>query len=115
MIRENNIPEGATTVTLDCGLEAYLKGRQDPVQFLATFQFNRAHLRDDDLVESFISIVTSTVKSAMHDRTAPLMTLSDGNGNTFMFETGDVQAVSVLAPSPNTISEAIAASEEKDD
>lgn len=116
MIRENNIPEGAATVTLDCGLEAYMRGRNDPIHFLATFQFNREHLRDDALVESFVSIVTSTVKTALFDRTSPVMTMSDGKGNTVMLETADVQAISLLAPEPNTITEAIAASdEEKED
>jgi len=42
--------------------------------------------------------------------------MSDGKGNTVMLETADVQAISLLAPEPNTITEAIAASdEEKED
>jgi hypothetical protein len=112
VIREPNIPEDATKVILDVSMEVYLRGRHDPLQCVGSFYFNREHLDEDDLVESFMGIVTSTFRSAIFDRSAPLVVLSDRNGNKFLIETSEMQAVSVLAPSPKTIGEAIEQSEE---
>jgi len=107
LIKEPNIPEGAQTVTLDVTLEVYLKNRPDPLNLVGTFYFNRDHLEDDDLVESFMGIVSNTIRSAVMDRSSPLLVLSDSLGNKFFLELNEVQAISALAPDPNTIVEAM--------
>ena len=112
MIREPNIPDEATRVTLDVQLEVYLRHRTDPLLCLGTFYFSKEHLDDDDLVESFMSIVTNTLRSVSFDRSQPMAVLSDRNGNKFMIETSEMQAVSVLAPTTNTITKAIEEAEE---
>ena len=107
MIREANIPEGAETVTLDAHVEVYLRHREDPVRLLATFQFQREHLREDAPGDSFLGIVNATVSDALNDRSQPLLYLSDDMGTEVMVETAEVQAVSVHAPETNTILEAM--------
>ena len=114
MIKEPNIPEGAQTVTLDVTLEVYLRNRPDPLNLVGTFYFNREHLDDGDLVESFMAIVSNTVRSAITDRSSPLMILSDKRGNKFFVELGEVQAISALAPDPNTIMEVLTDDDQAD-
>jgi hypothetical protein len=107
LIREPNIPEGAETVTLDVTMEVYLRDRADPLNVVGTFYFQREHLDDDDLVESFMGIVSNTIRSAIFDRSQPLIILSNELGNKFFVELSEVQAISALAPSANTIGDAI--------
>ena len=114
MIKEPNIPDEAQRVTLDVQLEVYLRERTDPLLCLGTFYFNKDHLDDEDLIESFMSIVSNTFRSAIFDRSQPLVILSDRNGNKFLIETSEMQAVSVLAPTTNTIVKAIKDSEDEE-
>lgn len=93
-------------------MEVYLRGRHDPLQCVGSFYFNREHLNEDDPAGSFMGIVATTFRSAIFDRSQPLLILSDRRNNTFLVETSEIQAVSVLAPSPKTIEEAIERSEE---
>jgi len=113
MIKEPNIPDEALRVTLDVQLEVYLRNRTDPLQCLGTFYFSQEHLDEDDLVESFMAIVTNTLRAVSFDRSQPMAVLSDRNGNKFMIETSEIQAVSVLAPATNTITKAIEESKEE--
>jgi hypothetical protein len=107
VLREPDIPEGAETVTLDVAMEVYLRDQSDPIRCIGTFYFQREHLDDDDLVESFMSLVSNTLRSAMYDRSEPLAILSDGLGNKLFFETREVQAVSASAPEVGAILGAI--------
>jgi hypothetical protein len=111
MMRETDLPEEAETVILDANTEVYLRHREDPVRVLCTFCFNREHLENDDPVESFMGIVTSTIRNAINDRTKPLLILSDGAGNKTVLESSEVQGISVQAPSTNTILEAMEGAE----
>jgi hypothetical protein len=106
-MREPDIPEGAETVTLDVELEIYLQRRSDPIQCIGTFYFQREHLVDDDLAESFMALVANTLRSVMEDRTRPLVIFSDRYGNKFLIEASEVQAMSAHAPTSDTIMEAL--------
>jgi len=111
-MREPNIPDGAQTVTIDVTLEVYVREREDPIQAVGTFFFQRSHLRDDDLVESFMSIVGNTLRGTMEDRTRPIIIFSDRQGSKFLIESTEVQAVSAHAPGADTILKAIESEEE---
>jgi hypothetical protein len=114
-MRETGIPEGAPTVTLDLQMLVYVRGREDPINFLGSFCFQRAHLEeevDDDgdpttARKSFMDIAGNTVKSVLLDRSAPLAVLSDRNESMFIIQTDEIQGVSLLAPAPNTIMDAM--------
>jgi len=111
-MREPNIPDEAQRVTLDVELEVYLRYREDPLRVVGTFYFSQEHLHEDDLVESFMAIVANTLKSVHLDRAQPLAVFSDGPGNKFVIEAGEIQAVSALAPSANSIMKAIEGEDE---
>ncbi len=103
MMREPDLPSGAITVTIDVTMEVYLKDRQDPISYIGTFFFNRDHLNEDALLESFMSIVTRTLRSVIDDRSETMFILSDVRSNKFLILTDEIQAISILAPSEETI------------
>lgn len=112
MMRENDIPEDAQRVTIDLGMEVYLRHRPDPINLVGTFQFGAHHLDPEDLLESFMTIVTHTVKNVMNSRDEHRFVLSDRNANKFVIETSEIQAMSLLAPSTETITKAVQDSNE---
>jgi len=107
MMREPNIPEDASAVIIDVGMELYLRHRPDPLHILGTFQFNVEHLDPDDLLESFMGIVTQTLKSVMNSKDEQRFILSDRLANKFMVETAEIQSISLLAPSVETVQQAV--------
>lgn len=112
MMREPNIPDDVKQVIIDVGMEIYLRHRPDPINLIGTFQFGVHHLDSDDLLESFMGIVTHTVKGVMNSKEDHRFVLSDRHSNKFVIETAEIQAMSLLAPSVETISEAVQDSNE---
>lgn len=107
MMREPNVPDDASVVVIDVGMEVYLRHRPDPIHVLGTFQFNLDHLDQEDLLESFMGIVTQTCKSVMNSKDDLRFVLSDRNSNKFMIETAEIQGISLLAPSLDTLKQAV--------
>jgi hypothetical protein len=107
MMREPQIPDDAQVVTIDVGMEIYLRQRPDPLHILGTFQFNASHLDHDDLLESFMAIVTHTCKNVLNSKDELRFVLSDRNANKFIIEAEEIQAISLLAPSLETIVKAV--------
>jgi hypothetical protein len=107
MMRDEKRESYDGTIIVDATYEFYLRGRDDPIQVPATFQFNADMLDAGEELSDFQSICVNTVLALMDNKAAHRMVFSDRMFNKIVIVTDDVQAVSVLAPSESTIQRAI--------
>lgn len=107
MMRDEKRDSYDSTIAIDAVYEFYLKGRDDPVMIPATFQFDPAMLDEGDELPDFQSICVNTVLALLDHKGATRMVFSDRNFNKSVVLVDEVQAVSVLAPSVDTILRAI--------
>lgn len=98
---EEDDDERENRITVDVGLEIFLKGREESVRPIVTFRFHREHIEDwyeDNPVEAFMSIVIGTIRSVIDDKTENLLILSNSNYDKFIFEADQIQAINISSP-----------------
>lgn len=103
MMKERGADPEAETAAIDVTYEIYLVGRDDPVSVNATFELRRDLMRTGHEVEDFqeqaINYALRTIDIVREHR----LILSDRFYNKFIFKTDELQAVSILAPSPENL------------
>jgi hypothetical protein len=109
MMKDRGLPESEETVQIDVTYEIYLKHRDDPVNFNATFEVRKEAIRPGSEVEDVMNMATSQVFATIDVVREHRFILSDRNFNKGIFLTDDIQAVSILAPSEERIMEAMEA------
>jgi hypothetical protein len=101
MMNEDTSAEGL--VQQDITFLIYLKHREEPINFNATLVFNREHLKDGremrDLMELAKGHVLSTIDIVREHR----YILSNDRFDKAIFLTEEVQAITILAPSEETL------------
>lgn len=102
-MRERNAPDDAEMVPIHLGYEFYLKGKEDPVHFAATFELRRDVLVEDAELESFMDIAVKHVLGTLDTVGEHRLIFSDDHFNKFVAITDQVQAVSILAPSEEAL------------
>lgn len=97
------------TFTIDLSQEFYLKGRDMPISVNSTFEMRKDMLDEGQEMEDVMGIATQHLLATIDVVREHRHILSDGNHNKFVFLTDEVQAVSILAPSKETLMHALEA------
>lgn len=106
MRRKEGADEG-TMFTQPVSYEIYLKGREEPVQALATFELPKEMLTEGRELESFMEITTSHVLQTIDVVREHRFMLSDERFNKYIVMTDHIQAISIHAPEEQTLMEAL--------
>lgn len=102
-MRQRHGEEGAALFVQPVQYEIYLKGREDPVCALATFELNKEMLTEGRELEGFMEITTNHLLQTIDVVREHRFLLSDEKFNKFVVLTDHIQAVSILAPSEETL------------
>lgn len=104
MMRERgNKDEATETFIIDLWQEIYLRGRDEPVRVNTTFELQKEGIDKDEPVASVMSFATSHLMSTIDVVREHRYMLSDRAHNKFVWLTDEIQGVSILAPSEETV------------
>ena len=103
MMKDRNNPEQTDVVAIHVMYEIYLKQRQEPVQVAATFAVNREHIRTETILEDFMQLATQHVLATVDVVSEHRIIFSDDHYNKFIFLTEEIQGISILAPTEETL------------
>ena len=96
-----------TCITIDVLIEIYLKHRADPMSVMATFRIHTGIFDDVDELEMFTGITLTTIMEILDTKGEQRYVFSDSRYNKTIVLVDEIQAISVLAPSAETIKQAI--------
>ncbi|MEM3097544.1 MAG: hypothetical protein QXU32_02345 [Nitrososphaerales archaeon] len=102
-MKEPFMSSEANPIAVDVMLEVYLKHKEESLKYVATFYFDSNHLDEDNLAESFMDMVVRTLVDTINDNTEPHIIMSDASYNKFLVNIDYIQAISMFAPSEETI------------
>lgn len=106
-MRPTNRDEDAVTFVMPVSYEIYLAGREDPVRAMAAFDLPRAMLEEGKELASFMEITTHHVLQTIDVVREHRLMLSDERFNKFIAMTDHIQAISILAPTDDTLMKAL--------
>lgn len=103
MLKDRNSDQETETVEIDCQFEVYLKNRDDPILSIATFEIPREYFDKDQELEDFMMVAYNHIRGTIDVVGNHRFDLSDSKLNKFVFLTEEIQAISILAPSKETV------------
>lgn len=95
------------TFTIDLSQEFYLKERDEPIAVNSTYEIRKDVLDEGQEMEDLMGIATQHLLATIDVVGEHRHILSDGAQNKFVFFTDQIQAVSILAPSKETLMSAL--------
>ena len=99
--------EEEVKITITILEEFYLRYREDPVRVNVTYEIPVNLLEEGDEVADVMSVALSQLLSTIDVVREHRIIRSDGHNNKFVFLTDEVQGVSILAPTEETVMKAI--------
>lgn len=105
-MHERNSPGGETFVQT-ITYEVYLKGRDEPIAVNGTFELRKDMLEDGKELEGMMQVALNHLLATVDVVREHRFTLSDERYNKFVFMTEEIQGVSILAPSRESLMQAL--------
>lgn len=108
-MRDKKVQDSEDSLLIDVTYLVYLKERDEPVNFNATFEFHKNNIREGREVEDVMMMATNHLLSTIDVVSEHRFILSDVNFTKGIFLTEQIQAVSILSPSEETVLKAMEA------
>lgn len=106
MLKDRN-SESTDTITIDITYEVYLKGRDEPILTLATFELAREIFTEGQEVQDVVRCAENHIRATIDVVSEHRWFVSDGSFNKSIFLTDQIQAISIHAPSRETVMKAL--------
>lgn len=103
MLRERQNPSDADTVQIDITYLIYVEGRDEPINFNATFDIRKEVMKAGSELEDFMQVALNHILATIDVVAEHRLILSDRRFNKAIFLTEKIEAVSILAPDEETL------------
>ena len=101
-MRERDRPEG-DRAEIDIEYFIYLKQREDPINFIATFDLRKEVLREGQELEDMMQVAAQHILATIDVVGEHRLIFSDSKFNKFISMTEEVQGISIMAPEEETL------------